>query len=104
MSCVDANPNSEPGCESDKESIPPQSNDEFRSLLRQAMHVDRKKQRTVLPGVQQKIRERSKGKFFADGWSTAGSPPSTYIVTSLIMLVVMLLILLALLPCGWEVP
>ena len=40
-------------------------------------------------GFQRKIRERSGGKFYTDGWSTATHPPlNTYLVTSLMMLFV----------------
>jgi len=41
----------------------------------------------VLAGFQKKMRERSQGKFYADGWSTARhAPVNTYFVTSLLML------------------
>lgn len=41
-------------------------------------------------GVQQKLRLRSGGKFYADGWSTAKHPPlNTYLITSLLMLCVL---------------
>lgn len=40
-------------------------------------------------GVQQKLRVRSGGKFYADGWSTVKHPPlNTYLITSLMMLFV----------------
>lgn len=46
----------------------------------------------VLAGVQQKLRERSGGKFYEDLWSTAKEPPTlTFFATSLFMLVVVLL-------------
>jgi len=46
----------------------------------------------VLAGVQKRIRERSKGKFYADGWSTAKHPPlNTYLVTSLLMLAILVI-------------
>lgn len=90
--------------EPERESTPRLDEDEVRSLLRQAMHVDRRKSVSVLPGVQRKIRQRSRGKFYADGWSTGRSPSSTYIVTSLVMLVVLAVIYLALVPGGWGTP
>lgn len=38
-------------------------------------------------GVQRRIRARSRGKFYADGWSTSKHPPvNTYLVTSVMML------------------
>lgn len=43
----------------------------------------------VLTGVQRRIRERSGGKFYADGWSTSKqSPTYTYLYTSLVMLLI----------------
>ena len=78
--------------------------DDVRSLLRQAMRVEREKAPSVLPGVQRKIRQRSKGKFFADGWSTVNSPRSTYFVTSLVMLLILVAMYLALVPGSWGTP
>jgi hypothetical protein len=50
-------------------------------------------------GVQRKIRARSGGKFYADGWSTAKHPPlNTYLITSLLMLFVSCLIYALLAP------
>jgi hypothetical protein len=44
----------------------------------------------VLLGVQHKLRVRSNGKFYEEGWSTARHGPiATYFITSLIMLAVM---------------
>jgi len=54
----------------------------------------------LLGGVQKKLRTRSKGKFYGDGWSTARSPRSTYLVTSLLMLVLLGFVFLILLPWG----
>jgi hypothetical protein len=50
-------------------------------------------------GVQQKIRQRSGGKFYSDGWSTAKHPPlNTYLVTSLLMLFVLCIVYALLAP------
>jgi hypothetical protein len=41
----------------------------------------------LVAGFQRKLRKRSRGKFYADGWSTAKQPPiMTYLITSLLML------------------
>jgi len=46
--------------------------------------------RDVLLGVQHKLRVRSGGKFYEEGWSTARHGPiATYLITSLIMLAVL---------------
>jgi|GEM_PF-2012345 len=53
----------------------------------------------VLRGVQRKLRQRSGGKFFSDGWSTERQPPiQTYLVTSLVMLAIILAIWAVLYP------
>ncbi len=54
----------------------------------------------ILGGVQKKLRVRSRGKFYADGWSTAPTPRSTYLVTSLLMLVLIALVFVVLIPWG----
>lgn len=62
-----------------------------QSLLRNAFPDVDGPPPDVLPGVQQKLRQRSHGKFYADGWSTARQPPvATYLITSLVMLAVLL--------------
>lgn len=57
----------------------------------------------VLAGFQKKVRERSGGKFYEDGWSTSRHPPkSTYLITSLIMLAVLGVIYALLAPLSGE--
>jgi hypothetical protein len=68
-------------------SRPSGADDVFRDLLRGAMKDDREHAPDVLAGFQRKVRERSGGKFYADGWSTAKhDPTNTYLITSLLML------------------
>jgi hypothetical protein len=54
----------------------------------------------LLRGVQRRIRTRSRGKFYGDGWSTARSPRSTYLITSILMLILMALVYFILVPLG----
>jgi hypothetical protein len=60
----------------------------------------------MLRGVQRKLRERSGGKFYADGWSTSKHPPiATYLVTSALMLAIALVVYALLSPLvGDPVP
>ncbi len=59
----------------------------LRKLLRGALDTGTDESPDVLPGVQRKLRLRSGGKFYADGWTTTRyAPISTYFVTSLMML------------------
>ena len=68
-----------------------------RSILRRAK-IRRHPEVDLLQGVQRRIRERSRGRFYADGWSRRTSPTSTYVVTSLLMLIILLLVYFVLLP------
>lgn len=44
----------------------------------------------LLLGVQHKLRVRSGGKFYEEGWSTARhAPVATYLITSLLMLAIL---------------
>lgn len=75
----------------------------IRDLLRGAANQAEPPQVNVLRGVQSKIRERSGGKYFADGWSTTRQPPiSTFLVTSLVMLAVMVVVYLVLSPLSGD--
>lgn len=57
------------------------------------------KDRVLLVGVQRKLRQRSKGKFYADGWSTSVSRVN-YALVAGVMLVVIVAVYLALGPMG----
>lgn len=73
--------------------IDPSEDARLRSLLRGALDAVPEESPDVLRGVQRKIRERSGGKFYADGWSTTRyAPISTYFITSLMMLSFMVFI------------
>lgn len=52
----------------------------------------------LLGGVQRRLRVRSRGKFYGDGWSTARAPRSTYLVTSVLMLLVLAIVYVVLIP------
>ena len=75
--------------EPEASELPQEPDDSLRSMLRGALREEGPAP-DVLAGVQKKIRERSKGKFYDDGWSTAKHPPlNTYLITSLLMLAVL---------------
>jgi hypothetical protein len=54
----------------------------------------------LLRGVQRRIRKRSRGKFYGDGWSTTRSPRSTYLITSILMLFLIGIVYFVLVPWG----
>jgi hypothetical protein len=70
-----------------------------RSLLKRAMASDvvAKDTPDLLRGVQRRIRRRSRGKFFADGWST-GQVRIGYVLVALVTLVLVALAYFALGP------
>jgi hypothetical protein len=72
--------------QSKQSELDPAAEESVRQLMRGALSSP-----SVAPdltqGVQRRIRARSRGKFYADGWSTAKHPPiNTYLVTSVMML------------------
>ena len=74
---------------------------DVRDLLRAALEPPppkAKQEAVLLKGVQQRLRVRSRGKFYADGWSTSRSPRSTYLITSIFMLVLIAFVFLVLIP------
>jgi hypothetical protein len=62
--------------------------EQVRSLLKRALATDvvAKDTPDLLQGVQRRIRRRSRGKFFADGWST-GQAKVGYVLIALVTLV-----------------
>lgn len=75
----------------------------MQRLLRGALDEPTSGPPNVLRGVQRKLRERSGGKFYADGWSTTRHAPiSTYLVTSLLMLAFMMFIYLVIHPLAGK--
>lgn len=53
----------------------------------------------LLAGVQRKLRKRSKGKFYGDGWSTSRSRLN-YALVATVMLLTIAVVYLALGPTG----
>ena len=75
--------------EREPSTAPAEADDSLRSMLRGALREEGPAP-DVLAGVQKKLRERSGGKFYADGWSTAKHAPlNTYLITSLLMLAIL---------------
>lgn len=71
--------------ESGKDPANLEEDERLRSMLRGALRVSDEPP-DLLAGFQKKVRERSDGKFYADGWSTARHPPvNTYFVTGLMI-------------------
>lgn len=80
---------SQPSERDESPSIPPDPS--LQNLLRRSLpegaNVD------LLQSVQRKLRERSGGKFYDEGWSLSKHPPvSRYLITSLFMLAILLVL------------
>ena len=67
-----------------------------RSILKHARFTERRGRSAAR--VQRRIRERSRGSFYGDGWSRSRSATSTYVVTSILMLASCRLVYLVLVP------
>ena len=80
-----------------------ESLDGVKDLLKNALDRSEPPEIDVLAGVQRKLRQRSRGKFYADGWSTAKQPPvATYFVTALVMLAIVLIAYAILAPLSGQ--
>ena len=92
----------EPGA-GDDAPVDSQESGAMRALLKRSLaspsaeHEPPKQD--LLRGVQRKLRQRSKGKFYADGWSTSQSRVN-YALVAGVMLVVIVAVYLALGPMG----
>ena len=75
---------------------PPLGEDSVRDALRTALDVAPPK--SLVNEVQKRIRDRSRGQFYRDRWSTDEAPHLTYFVTAILMLVVLLAIMALLMP------
>ena len=79
-----------------REGEPPTDDAEderLRALLKGALTGEEPPNSDVLAGVQKKLRQRSRGKFYGDAWSTDRNPPiGMFLVTSALMLVVILFV------------
>lgn len=75
----------------------------MRDLLKRALGPapasNPARDRELLASVQRKIRKRSRGKFYADGWSTSRM---NYALIAAIMLVTILAVYLVLGPTGFS--
>jgi hypothetical protein len=76
------------------ESVPADADDEaslaVRALLKRSLARDTETAPDLLAGVQRRIRARSRGKFFNDGWSTTQARMSYALVGVLTLLLVVL--------------
>jgi hypothetical protein len=72
----------------------PSSEQPLASWMKDALGTEEEGARVdVLRGVQDRLRERSGGKFYRDGWSTTRHAPfATYFITALLMLATVVLI------------
>ncbi|MBM4376077.1 MAG: hypothetical protein FJ095_13405 [Deltaproteobacteria bacterium] len=72
---------------------------EVRELLRRALDRERPAEdASVLPDVQRRLRDETKGHYFADGWGTTPAVRETYLVTAILLLALLALAWLALGP------
>lgn len=71
------------------------------ALLKRALPEEDADDAALLAGVQEKLRKRSRGKFYGDGWSTSRTSVS-YAVIAAVMLATILAIYLALGPTGFQ--
>lgn len=94
---------------SEREGPPSQLGDfdldevDVKDLLRAALRPPEEDDDKLQRAVQRQIRKGSRGRFYADGWSTAKAPKETFLVTSILMLIVLVLAWVLLGPTGFEI-
>jgi hypothetical protein len=79
----------------DRERSHEDDDDALRALLRPAEPGP-----DLLAGVQRRIRQRSRGRFYADAWSLGTSSPIAYLLSAAVLLLVLVLLYLLLAPGG----
>jgi hypothetical protein len=87
-----------------EEEGPPSSKDPMAQLLKRSLApaaLGTTKQPSILRGVQRRIRKRSRGKFFADGWSTTDARVSHALIAGA-MLLILIIAYFALGPTGMQ--
>ncbi len=78
------------------------ADDAMRKLLKRSLAEAPAPAPDLVAGVQRKLRKRSRGKFYADGWSTAASR-TNYVLVAVAMLLVVAIAYLVLGPTGISV-
>jgi hypothetical protein len=79
----------------------------FRALIKRSLAETEEvlpepaKDAALLASVQKKLRKRSRGKFYGDGWSTTHTRLN-YALIALVMLVTIVAVYLALGPTGFS--
>lgn len=78
---------------------------QLSALLKRALasseDEDAGRDRRLLTSVQRKLRKRSKGKFYGDGWSTSGARVN-YALVAVVMLLTVVAVYVALGPTGFS--
>jgi hypothetical protein len=87
--------------ETEQEDLPPPSDAELEAQEKEMKKLLASVPPTpaLLPAVQKKIRRRSKGKFYSDGWSVE-SGRINYVIIAALMLFVLAIAYFALGPTG----
>ncbi len=76
--------------------------DAMRALLKRSLSKEEHAPaKPILREVQRKIRQRSKGKFFSDGWSTTAAKMN-YALVAVLMLLIVAIAYFALGPMGFT--
>jgi hypothetical protein len=84
----------EQGAGAETEADDPPESPALRALLKRSLSADALKDPPdLLAGVQRRIRKRSKGKFFADGWSTTHMRVTYLLIAACTVLLVVLVFL-----------
>jgi hypothetical protein len=85
-------PDSQANSDGDHDSDP------MAELLKRALADAPTPKRDFLPGVQKKIRLRTRGRYFRDRWSTSRNPVSLILMATLLLVILCAALFLVLQP------
>ncbi|MBV9946848.1 MAG: hypothetical protein JOZ69_08380 [Myxococcales bacterium] len=93
----------DPAVDVDVDADVDRDHEAVRRLVKRAFSGDVVAHETpdILRGVQRRLRRRSRGKFFADGWSTSQARQA-YVLVALVTLLLVAMAYYALSPVGFR--
>lgn len=80
------------GEDDDVPELAPEDEEAMRALLKRSFDIGAKAhapppEAAIVRGFQERVRRRSKGKFYGDGWSTTQSRVSVALVAALMLFI-----------------
>lgn len=84
--------------ERDDEPVSERASDPLGGLLKNALREPPKPARSLLPKIQERIRLRTRGRYFRDRWSVARDPVSMILMVALLIAILAAAVFLVMQP------